>query len=74
MWTIRRRETGAAVNQNRLTNQVLFDLGPRRDDETPDARARRLNRARQMRFRRRHQFAPPLIEAPIPTYTTCSGQ
>jgi hypothetical protein len=35
---------------------LLFDLGVRRDAETPIERQRRLNAARQRRWRERHQM------------------
>jgi hypothetical protein len=59
---------------DRPTQDALFDLGQRPADETPDERLRRQNRERQTAWRRRHQFAPPLIESPTGlTFTTCSA-
>ena len=52
---------GAAVN--RLRQDALFDLGQRSaDDELRAAHQCRLNRERQMRWRRRHQFPAPMSE------------
>jgi len=47
-------------------------------DESPAARRRELDRQRQLRWRRRHQFCAPLIEAPDgrcepPGWRTCTG-
>ena len=57
---------------------MLFDDdGPRPvADEPRDARQRRLNRERQMRWRRRHSFAVPTydeVDWALTTYMTCSG-
>ena len=44
--------------------RLFDDDGPQVGPEPQEARLRRLNRQRQMAWRRRHQFAPPLIESP----------
>ena len=54
---------------------TLFDVGRPAADEPRDARQRRLNRERQMRWRRRHQFMVPVpvYDDLSTTVTTCSG-
>lgn len=63
------------MTNTREEQGVLFEVAaPKADAEDRTARARRQNRERQMRWRRRYQFAAPAYDgADWATVTTCSG-
>ncbi len=53
-----------SARTNDLVDVDLFGAPIARDSASPEDRQRLRNRERQMAYRRRHMFAPPLIESP----------